>query len=58
MNRTVKSILIAGVVGIIVGILIGGVFPLLGLTLPASYTTAGVGIAIGFTFVLLNSRKV
>jgi hypothetical protein len=58
MNTIVKNILIAVGVGIIVGILIGGVIPLLGVTLPASYTTAGVGLAIGFTFVLLNSRKV
>jgi hypothetical protein len=58
MNAIVKNILIAMGVGIIVGILIGGVIPLLGIKLPASYTTAGVGLAIGFTFVLLNSRKV
>jgi hypothetical protein len=58
MNTIVKNILIAVGVGVIVGILIGGVIPLLGITLPSSYTTAGVGLAIGFTFVLLNSRKV
>ncbi len=57
MNRTVKNILIAVVVGIIVGMLIGGVLPMLGIVLPNSYTTAGVGVAIGVTFVILNNRK-
>ncbi len=57
MNRTVKNILIAIFVGLVVGMLIGGVFPLLGIKLPGSATTAGVGVAIGITFVLLNNRK-
>jgi hypothetical protein len=57
VNTTVKNILIAIVVGVVVGMLIGGVFPMLGIALPGSATTAGVGVAIGITFVLLNSRK-
>jgi hypothetical protein len=57
VNKTVKNILIAVLVGIVVGVLIGGVLPMLGIELPGSYTTAGVGAAIGITFVLLNNRK-
>ena len=57
MNKTVRNILIAVGVGILTGILIGGVFPMLGMNLSPSYTTAGVGAAIGITFVLLNNRK-
>lgn len=57
MSKTVRNILIAVGVGILTGILLGGVFPMLGMNLPNSYTTAGVGAAIGITFVLLNNRK-
>jgi hypothetical protein len=57
VNITVKNIFIAVLVGIVVGVLIGGVFPMLGVELPGSYITAGVGAAIGITFVLLKNRK-
>lgn len=47
MNRTVKNILIAVGVGIVVGIL-------LGVFAPNGNSTAGVGAAIGITFALLQ----
>ena len=57
MNRTVRNILIAAVVGVITGMILGGLFPLVGLTMSPTSTTVGVGVAIGVTFALLNSNK-
>ena len=57
MNKTVKNILIAIVAGIITGMILGGLLPMLGLTLPGSVATVGVGVVIAVTYVSLNSRK-
>jgi hypothetical protein len=57
MNKTLRNILIAVAAGIFVGIILGGLFPMLGLILPGSTASIGVGVTIGVTFALLNSRK-
>lgn len=57
MNRTLRNILIAVGVGVVTGMLLGGFLPILGIILSAGSATVGVGIAIGATFALLNSRK-
>ena len=57
MNKTVKNILIAVGVGILVGILLGGVLPMIGISLSSTVNSIGVGAAIGITFALLNNRK-
>ena len=57
MNRTVRNISIAVVVGIVTGMILGGFLPVLGIIISAGSATAGVGVVIGVTFALLNSRK-
>ena len=57
MNSTVRNILIAVAVGIVVGLLLGGVLPILGIALASGASTAGVGVAIGITYALLSRRK-
>ncbi|MBL8098159.1 MAG: hypothetical protein JNK81_03210 [Anaerolineales bacterium] len=57
MNTTVKNILIAIGVGILVGLILGGLLPALGIILPSSMNTIGVGIAIAVTYITLSNRK-
>ncbi len=52
----VKNILIAAAVGIVTGMILGGLLPMLGLQLPGSTNTVGVGVVMAVTFVLLNRR--
>jgi hypothetical protein len=53
----VKNILIAITVGIIAGLILGGLFPMLGIVLSGSANTILVGFAIAITYVSLNNRK-
>jgi hypothetical protein len=57
MNRTAKNILIAIAAGIVAGLILGGLLPMLGIVLPGSANTIGVGIAIAVTYLSLNNRK-
>ena len=57
MNRTVRNILIAVAAGIITGMILGGLLPLIGITMSPTSTTVGVGVAIGVTFALLNRKE-
>ena len=50
MNTTVKNILIAVGVGIVVGVLLGAF-------MPGANATVGVGVAIGITFALLQNQN-
>jgi TctA family transporter len=50
MNTTVKNILIAVGVGIVVGVLLGAF-------MPGANATVSVGAAIGITFALLQSQS-
>lgn len=56
MNKTLQNILIAAAVGMVAGIILGGLLPMLGLALSGSTASLGVGVTIGVTFALLNSR--
>lgn len=57
MNKTVKNILIAIAAGIVAGLILGGLLPMLGVVLPGSVNTIGVGITIAVTYISLNNRK-
>lgn len=57
MNQTVKNILIAIAAGLVAGLILGGLLPMLGIELPGSVNTIGVGITIAVTYISLNNRK-
>ena len=57
MSQTVKNILIAIAAGIVAGLILGGLLPMLGIVLSGSTNTIGVGITIAVTYISLNNRK-
>ena len=52
-----RNVLVAAAIGVLVGLVIGVLNHLSPGTVSGSTATVGVGVAIGITFVLLNSRK-
>lgn len=56
-KSTVRSVLGAVAIGVLVGIVIGALNYFAPGTVSGSTATVGVGAAIGISFVLLNNRK-